>query len=74
MTRTVLIVETDVNGAVAWVWRFGPHDRIAHPLDETSACLDDLGDFDVSGASKEAVLGWLKDMANKTGGARSLRT
>jgi hypothetical protein len=34
MTRTVLIAETDENGAIAWVWRFGPHDRIAHPLDE----------------------------------------
>jgi hypothetical protein len=74
MTRTVLIAETDVNGAIAWVWRFGPHDRIAHPLDETSACLDALADFDVSGASKEAVLGWLKAMADKTGGVRSLRT
>jgi hypothetical protein len=74
MTRTVLIAETDERGVVAWVWRFGPDDRIAYPLDAASVCIDDFGHFDVAGASKDAVLGWLKAKSDMPGGARSLRT
>lgn len=74
MTRTVLIAETDEHGVVAWVWRFGPNDRIAYPLDKRSVCIDDFCNFDVAGASKDAVLGWLKDKADKTAASRSIRT
>jgi hypothetical protein len=59
MARTVFVAETDDHGAVAWVWRFGPSDRIAHPVARGTRNIGDPEDCEFHGASQNDIVDWL---------------
>ena len=59
MTRTVLIAETDEHGAVAWVWRFGPSDRVPYPVAAGTMNISELEDTEFHGARQNEIVDWL---------------
>jgi hypothetical protein len=59
MKKVCYIAETDIGGTVACVWRFGPEDRIAHPLSLSWHDPADLAEAEFHGASEAAIREWL---------------
>lgn len=59
MTRLRFIAETGLDGSVEWVWRFGPKDRIAHPVCPSGQDPAELAEADFHGASEAAIREWL---------------
>jgi hypothetical protein len=59
MEKVRFIAETDIHGAVQWVWRFGPEDRIAHPVRLSRHDPAELAEADFHGASEAAIREWL---------------
>jgi hypothetical protein len=55
---THLIAETDELGHIAWMWRKGPTDRLAHPIAEPADHLHELGQSRLFGAPPEAISAW----------------
>jgi len=55
MARTDFIAETDVSGAVVWVWRIGARDRVARPVEEAERHLHELSRAKCHGAPPEAI-------------------
>jgi hypothetical protein len=55
MKKASFIAETDIRGAVKWVCRFGPDDRIADSVRLWRLDPGDLVDTDLHGASKAAA-------------------
>jgi len=66
MMRTVLIAETDECGAVAWVWRSAPNDRIARPVWQGKLNIDDLDNTELHGAHQNEIVDWLKGLPATT--------
>ena len=60
MARTDFIAETDVSGAVVWVWRFETRDRIARPVDDVESFRDKLPGAGCHGAPPEAISEWFE--------------
>lgn len=60
MARIRFIAETDEAGQVVWVWRFGPDDRVAKPVQPPCAHLVALGQADFFGAPEASMKDWLK--------------
>jgi hypothetical protein len=60
MKNARYIAETDGDGLIAWVWRFGPNDRIAHPVNPSRYDPADLDGADFHGASQVAIREWLR--------------
>ena len=56
---TRFIAETDADGTVLWVWRFGQDDRIAKPVGAVRLCPEDLECASFHGASESAIRTWV---------------
>lgn len=67
MARTDFIAETDVSGAVVWVWRFGAHDRVARPVEDAKRFLHELPGARCHGARPEAIGEWLEWRGRRNG-------
>lgn len=65
MKKTRYIAETDGNGSVAWVWRFGVDDRTAQPLVPARLGLADLDGASFHGASEQAIRRWVMERIEK---------
>jgi len=60
VTRTCFIAETDGTGAIAWVWRFTPEERVARPIANPEHVVEDAADADFFGAPREDILAWFE--------------
>lgn len=55
----LLIAEIGENGEIAWVWIKRAAERIPRPLNRAGGVGLMLEQFDVIGATREAIAGWL---------------
>ncbi len=63
MAGTDFIAETDVSGVVLWVWRIGPRERVARPVDEAHRHLHELATARLHGADAVAFADWFQRQA-----------
>jgi len=63
MAISEFIAETDVSGAVVWVWRLGGRDRIARPVEEAEKFVHELAVAKLHGAKPEAFSEWFERRA-----------
>jgi hypothetical protein len=60
MGGTDFIAETDVSGAVVWVWRIGSRERIARPVREPDRFRHEIPQARCHGAPPEAISEWFE--------------
>ena len=63
---SMLIAETDDQGAIVCVWQ-ADHGSRPRPVKDAAACLSAIGTFSTYGAARSEILRWLTDSAAELG-------